>query len=98
MSKVLAGLAVLQTLAIAFLAARIVEVDQRLLRAEEAAALKAGVERPEPQFIPADAVIAEAAPASADAEMIRRVIREEMATALRGANSTSASTSAPAPK
>ncbi len=91
MSKFLAALALLQTLAIAFLATRIIEFDERLKRTEEAAALRTDVaQTAPPQFIPPDAIIAEAAPKSAEAELMRRIIREEFAVALRGGNPASA--------
>lgn len=80
MSKLLAALSVIQIFAIAFLAARIIEFDARLRQTEENAAERATIAtaEPAPRFIPADAVIAEAAPTAADANLLRRIIREEL--------------------
>lgn len=83
MSKWLIGLSIIQTFAIAFLAARIIELDSRLKNAEAAGFARGAVAAAptyvvEPQ-IPADAIIAEASPASPDAELLRRIIREEFA-------------------
>lgn len=90
MSRLLVGLSVVQILAIAFLSARVIELDSRLRNAEEAAAARSRAANiaPDPQFIPVtpdDAIIAEAAPKSPDAELFRRIVREELAALRLGA-------------
>jgi hypothetical protein len=89
MSRLLIGLSIIQTLAIGVLAMRVTAVDARLHSAEKAAATgPAGIAAQQPSqqhFIPADAVIAEAAPATPDAELLRRIIREEFAMLRLGA-------------
>lgn len=80
MSKLLAALSVIQIFAIAFLAARIIEFDARLRQTEDNEAARAtfATAEPAPRFIPADAVIAEAAPTAPGADLFRRIIREEL--------------------
>lgn len=89
MSRVLVGLSVVQILAIAFLSARVIELDSRLRNAEEAAAARSqAAVNIDQQFIPVtpdDAIIAEAAPKSPDAELFRRIVREELAALRPGA-------------
>jgi len=77
------GLSILQTLIIAFLAIRIMEFDARLKATESAPpsieSLSAIASVPS---APASAIFAEAAPISPDAEIFRRIVREEL-SALR---------------
>ncbi|MCB2097532.1 MAG: hypothetical protein AB7F91_05990 [Parvularculaceae bacterium] len=97
MLKILAALSILQTLAIGFLAARAAEINDRLALAEAAISVaEAAPSRAasQPATAPANAEIPVAANAALDAQMLRRLLREEFA-ALR--LSPQAGASAPAP-
>lgn len=103
MLKLLAGLSIIQTLAIGVLVARVMDVDARLKGAEKAVATVAETAPPQssrPQIsIPADAIVVEASPASADADLLRRIIREEVAMLRLGGGAAAAQSSVvdPAP-
>lgn len=93
MLRVLVALSIVQTIAIGFLAARVIELDSRILHTEEAVAARYAPAADNRLSIPADAVIAEATPAFADAKILRQVIREELAAlSLQGAQTGSATT------
>jgi hypothetical protein len=94
MSRLLIGLSIIQTLAIGVVAMRVMAIDARLNDSEDAVATGPGaIAAPPPSeqtFIPANAVIAEATPATPDTEMLRRIIREEFAMLRLGAGATGA--------
>lgn len=92
MLKVVIALSVAQTLAIGFLAARIVEFDERLHNTERtfvenAAAQNAILSRrsaDSASAVPAQAIIAEAASSAPGSDEIRNIIRQEFATLRAG--------------